>query len=478
MTSAMVADFSVQAVSAMTAQKQSGHDAGSNFAYFMQSGSKAGDMDKTQQPAADRTQDAKAAYQKNESKSAAEIAKKADSVKESERPDARAASEIAEKAGQAEKECVQKIADELGVSEEELEQALAALGLTVTDLLQQGNMNLLMAQITGGSTVEIVTDDVMFARMEQMVEQVSDIFAQTAEELGMTPEQLLDAIETAAARGKAQTQMQEATGISVQEADFTMPQTDVLLGEEKVALTEETGDKKAGDVLTPEDSADLPGDENVQPAGAAKQELTKDNQDDAKGSYAQGQQAVATDFAVLTDSMPKAQTLSPEEQFTSLTAQQTRDVIDQIAEYVKLHRSQQVTELEMQLNPASLGNIHLQVVSKAGTVSAQMIAQDQAVAAALESQLLQVKESLEAQGLKIDAVEVTVASHEFEQNLDREGKRQEEQARDAAGKGRRRILDLNALAGGGDSGEEELTDAERLQVEMMRMGGNRLNFRV
>lgn len=47
-----------------------------------------------------------------------------------------------------------------------------------------------------------------------------------------------------------------------------------------------------------------------------------------------------------------------------------------------------------------------------------------------------------------------------------------------AGRSRRRTIDLNEMPADGELTEEELSDADRLQIEMMRMGGNRLNFQV
>ncbi len=77
--------------------------------------------------------------------------------------------------------------------------------------------------------------------------------------------------------------------------------------------------------------------------------------------------------------------------------------------------------------------------------------------------------------MKVDAIEVTVAGHELEQNLDQSGQQAEQQAQEMAGRrNARRILDLNEIDG--EESLEEMSDAEKLEVEMMRMGGNRLNF--
>ena len=108
-------------------------------------------------------------------------------------------------------------------------------------------------------------------------------------------------------------------------------------------------------------------------------------------------------------------------------------------------------------------------------ISAQLYAQDEAVRAALESQVAALKESLEAQGMKVDAIEITEHSHQLEQNLDQNGGQQE--SAEAQKNSGRRLLNLDELPEE-EAYEEEMTQAEKLQIEMMRMGGNKLNFQV
>ena len=82
---------------------------------------------------------------------------------------------------------------------------------------------------------------------------------------------------------------------------------------------------------------------------------------------------------------------------------------------------------------------------------------------------------LEAQGMKVDAIEITEHSHQLEQNLDQNGGQQE--SAEAQKKSGRRLLNLDELPEE-EAYEEEMTQAEKLQIEMMRMGGNKLNFQV
>ena len=86
-----------------------------------------------------------------------------------------------------------------------------------------------------------------------------------------------------------------------------------------------------------------------------------------------------------------------------------------------------------------------------------------------------LKESLEAQGMRVDAIEITEHSHQLEQNLDQNGGQQE--SAEAQKKSGRRLLNLDELPEE-EAYEEEMTQAEKLQIEMMRMGGNKLNFQV
>ena len=103
--------------------------------------------------------------------------------------------------------------------------------------------------------------------------------------------------------------------------------------------------------------------------------------------------------------------------------------------------------MEMQLNPENLGKVYVNISSKEGMIHAQLAASNEAVRAALETQVADLRQNLNQAGVKVDAVEVTVASHEFEKNLEQnqesekqQGERQQEQSG-----GRRRNLNLSSL---------------------------------
>ena len=105
---------------------------------------------------------------------------------------------------------------------------------------------------------------------------------------------------------------------------------------------------------------------------------------------------------------------------------------------------------------------------------AQLAAQNQTVKEALETQVAELRQSLSQQGIKVDAIEVTVASHEFEQNLE-ENARQEEQMREQmqqSGKQTRRSLNLSEL----DELSGLMTEEEQLVAQIMRDNGNQVDL--
>jgi flagellar hook-length control protein FliK len=130
--------------------------------------------------------------------------------------------------------------------------------------------------------------------------------------------------------------------------------------------------------------------------------------------------------------------------------------------------------MEMQLNPENLGKIYLNVSTKEGMVNAQIAAQNEAVKEALETQIATLRENLNQAGVKVDAIEVTVASHEFEKNLEQNehrGEQQQAEEADAQPAARRNIRmdSLDELSG-------LMTEEEILAAQIMKDNGNSVDL--
>lgn len=105
-----------------------------------------------------------------------------------------------------------------------------------------------------------------------------------------------------------------------------------------------------------------------------------------------------------------------------------RQIVEQIVRQVKIRVLPETTSMELQLNPASLGRVNLQVSSSGGVSTAVMVVENQIAKEALESQMVTLKESFAEQGLKVSAVEVTVSEFGLKQDQESESGRQENPA--------------------------------------------------
>ena len=83
-----------------------------------------------------------------------------------------------------------------------------------------------------------------------------------------------------------------------------------------------------------------------------------------------------------------------------------RDITEQVLGQVKVRVTSETTNLEIQLHPASLGRVNVQVSAAAqGITTATLFVENEMAKQALESQMLTLKQNFQEQGLKVDAVE-------------------------------------------------------------------------
>ena len=82
-----------------------------------------------------------------------------------------------------------------------------------------------------------------------------------------------------------------------------------------------------------------------------------------------------------------------------------QDIYEQVMSNLKLTMKADMTQMEMELHPASLGNVRVQVAAKDGVITASFTTENESVKAALETQVLTLKNQLEEQGIKVEAVD-------------------------------------------------------------------------
>ncbi|MDE6600610.1 MAG: flagellar hook-length control protein FliK [Lachnospiraceae bacterium] len=379
--------------------------------------------------------------------------------------------ETQETVDKAAEELVSEIVDVMDVPLEKVEEAMEVLGLTAVDLFDPANLKQLLLNLTGNTDeLALVTDETLYGNLQELFQTVDATLGELQEELGLNAEELDALLAQISAEEKA----------SVEEPVLTMPGTEEpevsVEGMKDYAVSVQ---KDGGTVQIKVTVDDASGEKHVseQVTDAGKPEsnpvLKKENMGDTgnKGDeHAAGNNAGNAFLQNLTGRLDEVE--APVER-PVYTQPETNQIMDQIVEYMKFNLKPEMQEMEMQLHPASLGSVHVQIAAKDGVITAQFAAQNETVKAVLETQMIQLKEQFEEQGIKVEAVEVTVANHSYGEQFGA-GQDAADQQNEGAKKGARRInLNLDEIE---EDGLEQLDDSERIAVEMMQASGNTVDY--
>ena len=374
-----------------------------------------------------------------------------------------AASEVAVMFMDKAAEVLTQTAEKLSVSTDAVTEAMQELGMELKDLLVPENITELMMALTGEDQMSLVTDEALYNKMMELTALTKEAGEELMKELSLTPEDLKEMLEKLS--------MQETDGM--QNAQDEVP---VNMDEETSGLM--TADKKEQTGTQQTDQGHMT--ENVQMntqqtgmQAAAGQRAGEDSAQTKENgeSFADGEQGFAEHLMNRTNEFVEALTQEAEGPDSYLDAGQ---IMKQITDFMKTHLNAQGSSVELQLHPASLGTLNISVTAKNGIVTAQFAAQDEAVKTMLEGQVAELRSRLDEQGIKVEAIEVTVSSHEFERNLEQNADQDADERGEAGAKRRTtRRLNLDEL---GEEDAEGLDDAEQIARDMMRIHGNRLDY--
>ncbi len=420
------------------------------------------------------------------------------------------------------KEAVQDIKEEieekLDISDEELIQVMETLGLTMTDLLDPKTMTDIVAAVKEVTPVDILSDDSLSGIVTDLQGQVREITSDTMQKLDMTPEEFKNTLaelkneyEVVSPLPETKENTQDLK-VSDFEKDLTEvadrtevkapevkdlkdqePRSEAVRTPAEAVKTEELQpdrterisdeDKGSRDVnlnVTVKDQRDQ-GDQTGNSFGS------RTSQDDITGSEGRVRHTEPRAETAANNNNIFFQNLNTAVENTleamtgteaSVPGANTADamnLINQISSQIRAVIDNETQSLSMQLHPQSLGRLNVELISKAGQLTAQFEAENASVKAALETRLVELKETLEQRGVRVENVEVTVASHEFEQNL-MGGEQSGAASEGSQGRGRRtRSINLNDDAVDGIDGEDT-TEEEKIARDMMAANGNSVDF--
>lgn len=381
--------------------------------------------------------------------------------------------------GKAGEELVEKVAEELGVPVEKVQEAMAELGLTMADLLNVAQMTQLVLNLEGADMLSLVTDEGLYQSLQNLLDTAAQTVQTLQSELGITEEELAAILEQAKAAEQAPEQemsVQPKVEDGMEEDREPLPkgQKDYTVTVERngeaveISVKKDAHGKTEGMETTAEEIPE-PGTEAV-----TKTEVKEDTAKHDTGSQHENGKETAQGNMLLEHLLNRENTAKTDTVFDVALSQRTADtqnIMNQIMDYMKVQVKADMTQMELQLHPASLGTVNINISSKEGVITAQFLTQNEAVKAAVESQIVQLKSSFEEQGLKVEAVEVAVENHSFERSL---GGNAEGQEQTGGGKKKNaRRINLNEL---NQEGESLLDDAEQIAVEMMVSDGNTVDY--
>lgn len=153
------------------------------------------------------------------------------------------------------------------------------------------------------------------------------------------------------------------------------------------------------------------------------------------------------------------------------TSVNTTDIIRQIVDQISIAKTTGESVIEMQLNPENLGKLYINVTERNSEITARIAVSNEIVKNALESQMAALRENLQDANIRVNDVEITIATHEFERNLEQnagnENGRQDGQ----------QFTHQSSSNGVNRTGHNEAaSDEAGLAAQIMRDNGNSVDF--
>ena len=362
--------------------------------------------------------------------------------------------ELEEKA----EELVQEIAKELGVSVEEVEKVLDELGISLMGLFDKENLTQVVVVLSGAEDVtQIVMDEELFAQVNKLLGTMEEMLTEVSQSTDVTVEELMEYV--------SREEFKETVQV-IDESDKNVSKENAVMDEMEVTDAKETVTENSENV----------DNETEKTVKVEVSETERSTSEHAENGQSFEQTESNNQFLTnVTNNTLQNSALNAENGMSPYLTFEAREIMQQILDYIKVQVKPDMTSLQMQLHPEDLGTLQIEVSNKNGVLTAQFTTQDDSVKAVIESQLIQLKENLNEQGLKVQAVEVTVASQQFDRNLDKNGNEgtAQEDSKKASKKQIRRI-NLNELDM--ENELEEADDAIRIAADMMARNGNTIDF--
>lgn len=307
----------------------------------------------------------------------------------------------------------EKIKKTMNVSDEDIESTMEQLGITAEDLLDMQKLTDLVVALSGNTdSLEFLTDADSVSMLNDILEYAKSVTDNLEDVYNMDIDSIKEMLVSAKDDVKQSVVKEDAQPEAVSQHELS----DVIAQKTKVQADNDNN-----------------ADDKQQTHMSDKASVENEN---FTGNMAQN---IQNAFSEIIDEVSNVN---------------EADIVRQVVEQIKVTTGQQLSSIEIMLNPENLGKVHIAVTARQGVITAQLTAQNEQVKAALENQMTALKEHFNNQGVKVEAVEITVQSHGFESQQNLEGNNSEQAGQE---KKTHRKLDLSSLE---ELEESDMTDEE------------------
>lgn len=355
----------------------------------------------------------------------------------------------------------ERVAERLGISTEDLGEAMEALSMSPMDLLDRNSAAQLILYLNGS---EDMTDMLVDNGMLEALNDITSMTAAMVEESGVEDSTFAKLLtEGISNTEEAPAELKEA----VAEADEHF----------KALLNRNTDNGEKTDSVTEPDTVDVTTVEKNQ----APRNTENEGDDNRDGAEAETEDTEKTSDSERRDDsrtiiMSKEDFVSGLEQAadtgetSELQQADFREIVNQVVERIKVNLSSDSTSMEMRLNPENLGRVAINIVSKNGLMRAEIHTENEAAKEAIESQLQVLKENIQQKGIRVDEIEVNISDFHFA-----DSKNSESEANNGEGSNSSRGK-RSSLSMAGDSGE--ISEAAQNAREILENTGSTVSYRV
>ena len=399
--------------------------------------------------------------------------------------------DLAEEISEITNQIVDKIKSEFEVTDEEIEEAMEVLGLTIADLTKPAELRNLLMELTGTSdSIELLTNVELYDSVKEVTDFASNLFTEVAKDFSLSTEQLTEMINTESfEKALNEVDVSVTSNEAETEADAEVVSEVTVDKTTDAALAFENSDKANANETKPVESNNSNESEEVpidtekkapdkieKPESFAQSSLMNDeamnerseNRKNFNFDSSKNQEFTFNQTQAVTNQTVNTVGDIVETVTSYTTGADTDSIMRQVTDYVKVHISEDVTKMEIELHPASLGTVNMQINSQNGQITAHLTVQNELVKSVLETQMIKLQETFDEQGTKVSAIEVTVA--EYSLNSQSDNNYSEEQNGRSYGS-KKKGINLNEIGS-----LDELDEEEQLEAKVMEMNGSSVNY--